>query len=212
MSLQDVNAFAPLANHLTRRGFLVLAGGAAIVAAQPAVALAQFTAPQTLTLKGIGEVKVQSRVLTIVSVDVPNRNVVVKQENGDQYAYHIAPIVGDLSQIKPDEKVTVYIAPGAVTALQKADSGVAGLLSDLQVDVDATGPLPENFWGSQKTINAVLVDVNKTAQTVTFEGHDKLLRTIPAANPQVADDLAGISPGDLCQITWIEAMAFIPAA
>ncbi len=192
-----------------RRGFLALAAGSVLVTALPGAALAQSTPPATLTLKGIGEVQVQSRVLTIVSVDQTKRIVVVKRDNGDQFAYKISKIVGSLAGYKPGQKVTVYVAPGAVTALQKVDSGQKGIISDVELDVSASGPLPENFWAASITINAVLVDVNKTAKTVTFEGHDKLLRTIPAATPAVWNDIAKIEPGDLATITWIEAMAFI---
>lgn len=194
----------------TRRGFLALAAGTAVAATLPVAALAKSTPPQSLTLKGVGQVLVESRVLTIVSIDQSSRDVIVKTDNGDQFAYRIAPIVGSLAGYKPGEKVTVYIAPGAVTKLQKVDSGQKGLISQVQLDISATGPLPENFWGTSITMNVVLVDVNTDHKTVTFEGHDKLLRIIPAATPAVWNDIAQIQPGDLATITWIEAMAFIP--
>ncbi|MQT12814.1 hypothetical protein [Segnochrobactrum spirostomi] len=187
-----------------RAGLLALALGAAAVA--PAVAQ-PAPGPATVTIQGLGTIPVTYRQLTVVSFDKAAREVTVKKPNGDQYAYVISPTVtGTFSQLQPNERILVGTAPGAVTALKKADSGKKGLLSQGIMDISETGPLPENFWGSKITIDAVLVDVDKTKGTVTFEGHDKELRTMPATNAQVSGDLAQIQPGDLCQITYVDAM------
>lgn len=174
------------------------------------VPAAAFAAPttSTITLPGVGEVQVQTFIVLVVSVDPATREVIVKAENGNQFAYKIAPMVGPLDTLQKNDAVHVSLIPGTISNISKADSGKAGMISQDLADAAVFGQLPENFFGTTVTANVTLVDVNPATHTVMFEGADGVVRTMAAANDEVADDMAQVQPGDLCQITWIEAMSF----
>ena len=171
-------------------------------------ASAAFAAVSSLTLPGFGTVAVQSFIVTIVKVDPATREVIVKAQNGNQFAYQVAPFVAGLDQARPNDHVDVSVIPGTITDLEKAQTGTIGRLDTDVVDASVFGvALPENFFATEVVENAMLVEVDPVARTVMFKGADGIVRTMPAANDEVAGDLPGVQPGDLFQLTYIEAMA-----
>jgi hypothetical protein len=185
-----------------RRGAVILA---VAVALGCGAALAAVT---SLTLPGIGTVAVQSFIVTVVKVNPATREVIVKTENGNQFAYAVSPIVVGLDQVRPNDHVDVSVVPGTITDLEKAQTGTIGRLDSDVIDASVFGvALPENFFATQVVENAMLVEVDPAARTVMFKGADGIVRTMPAANDEVAGDLPGVQPGDLFQLTYIEAMA-----
>ncbi len=184
---------------------VAVALAAALLAGGASAALAAVT---SLTLPGIGTVQVQSFIVTVVKVDLPTREVIVKAQNGNQFAYAVAPFVVGLEQVRPNDHVDVSVVPGTVIDLEKAQTGTIGRLDTDVVDASVLGiQLPENFFATKVVENAMLVDVDPAARTVMFKGADGLVRTMPAANDEVAGDMAGVQPGDLFQLTYVEAMA-----
>lgn len=163
----------------------------------------------TVVLVNVGEVTVQTKEMTVVSVNPETRELIVKAMNGDQFAYQIAPEVGPLTNIVPNNHLLIGVVPGAVTDIQKADSGKKGVISRTTIDDEMFGKLPEGFFGTAVVENAVLVSVDTGARTVMFEGADGVVRTMQATNDEVADDLANVQPGDLCQISYLEAMSVV---
>ncbi len=178
---------------------------AALLASGASAAFADVT---SLTLPGVGTVQVQSFIVTVVKVDLPTREVIVKAQNGNQFAYAVAPFVVGLEQARPNDHVEVSVVPGTVIDLEKAQTGTIGRLDSDVVDASVLGvQLPQNFFATQVVENAMLVQVDPAARTVMFKGADGLVRTMPAANDEVAGDMAGVQPGDLFQLTYVEAMA-----
>jgi len=179
-----------------------------LLAAAFAVATAVPAAADTLAVPGVGDVPINTFDVFIVSVDPAKREVIVKRQNGDQYAYQIAPIVGPLDKLQKNDEVAVSFVPGTVSDLEKAESGKPGLIEQDVLDTSIFTNLPENFYATSVTSNVTLVSIDPVARTITFEGHDGQVRTMPAANDEVAGDFAKVQPGDLCQITYVEAMSF----
>jgi hypothetical protein len=180
----------------------------ALAAALAFAGLAGPAAAATLEVPGIGLVPIQNFTVTIVSVNPDTREVIVKARNGNQFAYRIAPYVGPLTNLEKNEEVAVSVVPGTVSDLEKAKSGTAGFIAQELLDTSIFTSLPQNYFATSITANVTLVAVDPVARTVTFEGADGQVRTMPAANDEAADDLARVQPGDLCQITYVEAMAF----
>jgi hypothetical protein len=175
-----------------------------------AAALVAFSAPaiaQTVEVPGVGQVTIQSFIVTVVSANPATREVIVKAQNGNQYAYQVSPIVGPLDALEPNDHIDVSIIPGTVSDLEKAQSGTPGMIDQDILDTSIFSSLPENFYATSITANVILVDVNPAARTIMFEGADGQVRTLAAANDEVAADLASVQPGDLCQITYVEAMS-----
>lgn len=184
---------------------VAVALAAALLAGGASAALADVT---SLTLPGIGTVQVQSFIVTVVKVDPATREVIVKAQNGNQFAYAVSPIVAGLDQVRPNDHVDVSVVPGTVIDLEKAQTGTIGRLDTDVVDASVLGiQLPQNFFATQVVENAMLVEVNPAARTVMFKGADGIVRVMPAANDEVAGDMAGVQPGDLFQLTYVEAMA-----
>jgi hypothetical protein len=186
-----------------RRTALALA--AALLVGGASAALAAVT---SLTFPGIGTVQVQSFIVTVVKVDPATREVIVKSQNGNQFAYAVSPMVVGLDQVRPNDHVDVSVVPGTIIDLEKAQTGTIGRLDSDVVDASVLGiQLPENFFATKVVENAMLVDVDPVARTVMFKSADGLVRTMPAANDEVAGDMAGVQPGDLFQLTYVDAMA-----
>jgi len=186
-----------------RRTAVALAAALLFGGASPAAA-----ADTSVTLPGVGTVAVQSFIVTVVKVNPATREVIVKAQNGNQFAYEVSPIVVGLDEVRPNQHVGVSIVPGTVTDLEKAQTGAIGRIDTDVIDAAVFGTtLPTNFFATRVIENAMLVEVDPAARTVMFVGADGAVRTMPAANDEVAQDLAGVQPGDLFQLTYIEAMA-----
>lgn len=198
-----------MSDRLSRRTALLLGAGALASVAAPATA--QVIAPTANTvfvLPGVGRVTTLTYRAKVVSANPATRRVVLETPNGKRWAVKAPLIVGDLSLLRNGETIIVRLVPGLVTALGKARQGVPGeVINDVGLN-DGLPGWPEGFGVRRVTITTILVNIDKVSGTISFEGPDGYVRAIKAADQKVLADLAQVNIGDLCQITYVEAVAF----
>ncbi|MGU3495552.1 hypothetical protein ACLBXM_16050 [Xanthobacteraceae bacterium A53D] len=164
------------------------------------------TAVTTVMVPDVGPVNVLTYRAKVVSADPATRRVILEGASGKRWSVHAPLIAGDISQLRNSETLLISVVPGLVTALGKARQGKPGeVISDVGVDAGLPG-WPEGFGVRNVTITTMLVNIDKANGTVSFEGADGLVRTVKSNNPQVLNDLANVNIGDLCQITYVEAL------
>ncbi|WP_029005966.1 hypothetical protein [Azorhizobium doebereinerae] len=192
----------------SRRAALLLGAGALASFAVPAAAQIFPGTPTVFVLPGVGPVNVLTYRAKVVSANPATRRVVLETPNGKRWAVRAPLIVGDLSLLRNGESIIIRLVPGLVTALGKARQGTPGeVVNEVGLN-DGLPGWPEGFGVRRVTITTILVNIDKVNGTLSFEGPDGYVRTIKAADPKVLADLAQVNIGDLCQITYVEAVSF----
>ncbi|MFG1397833.1 hypothetical protein [Roseixanthobacter pseudopolyaromaticivorans] len=164
-------------------------------------------AVSVINVPGVGAMNVLSYQARFVSADPATRRVVLETPNGKRWAVIAPPLLGDVMQLANSRQLLIRVLPGLVTALGKAHQGTPGVAISELVLKDGLPGWPEDYGFREVTITSMLVNIDKTNGTISFEGLDGVVRTVKAANPQVLADLQKVELGDLCQITYYEGLA-----
>ncbi|GGF76777.1 hypothetical protein GCM10007301_40810 [Azorhizobium oxalatiphilum] len=194
---------------LSRRRALALGAtfGAALIAA-PALAQNMPTAmASTVLVPGVGPVTVLTYKARVVSMDPKTRRLVLEGASGKRWAVRVPLIAGDINGVRNNQQLLIRLVPGVVTALGKARQGKPGeVVGEVAVE-DGLPGWPQGFGVRRVTITTILVNIDKSNGSISFEGPDGQVRTIKAVDQQVLNNMAQVQLGDLCQITYLEALA-----
>ncbi len=160
-----------------------------------------------IEVPGVGVMNVLTYKAQFVSADPVTRRVVLEGSWGKRWSVLVPPMMGDVMRLANSQSLVIRVLPAVVTYLGKARQGRPGEVS-AEVALDAGLPgWPQDFGFREVTITSMLVDINKTAGTISFEGIDGFVRTVKAADANVLADLQQVSIGDLCQIRYYEGVA-----
>lgn len=192
---------------------LLIAGCVAALAGLGAVqgASAQTVPPPAETdvviLGDIGAVKVLTYPARFVSANLETREAVFESEDGKRWEIVVPPGVADLAAMQNSEKVTVRLLPAVVTNVAKAESGKPGEVMNQIVGNDGLPGLPDGFGLLSVTLTTPFISIEPDTGSVTFEGPDGHVRTMRAFDAKVLKTLKTMDPGDLAQITYMEAIS-----
>lgn len=186
---------------------LCAGGPAAGVSAAFAQGRPTPTAVSTVTLPGVGPVRMYTYNAQVVSADPATRRVVLEGAWGRRWSVIAPPLLGDVGLLRNSQQLIIRVLPGMVTALGKAHQGKPGeVLAEEVLETGLPG-WPEDFGVRRVTLTTIFVGIDRAAGTVTFEGPEGLVRTLKSDNAKVLEDLKQIEPGDLAQITYLEGLA-----
>lgn len=163
-------------------------------------------AVNTIDIPNVGPMQVFTYKAQFVSADPATRRVVLEGSNGKRWSVLVPALMGNVMDLANSRSLLIRVLPGVVTHLGKAHQGTPGkLMAEVALDAGLPG-WPEDFGFREVTLTSILVDINKTAGTISFEGLDGYVRTLKAANPQVLADLQKVELGDLCEIRYYEGL------
>lgn len=164
------------------------------------------SAVATIDIPNVGPMTILTYNATFVSADPAARRVVLEGAWGKRWSVLVPAMMGDVLTMRNGQKVVVRVLPGVVTYLGKARQGTPGAtFAEVALDAGLPG-WPQDFGFREVTVTTILVDINKTAGTISFEGLDGIVRTVKAVDQKVLADLQQVELGDLCQIRYYEGV------
>ena len=158
----------------------------------------------TETATGVVDEEVVTVAAKVVAVDLENRVVTLRGPDGKVTDVTVGDEVRNLPQVrKGDDVVATYYESIAFT-LRKPGEATPGVeVADTAVRAKP-GEKPGAAAGSQTTITATVVGLNKQKGTVTLKGPRGKVVTVTAREPK---RLEPVKVGDLIEVVYTEAIA-----
>jgi len=180
-----------------------LAGGALMTAMLGSASAAPATETSESSSPGGHE---QSRLThttaTITAIDHSDRTVTLKNEEGAEDTISVPSDVKVFDKLKVGEKVDIDYYQSL--AVSMAQSGSKPSMSERRGRaVDMGG----GVRGREVMLTAEVVNVDPSANTVTFKGPKGNLRTVHVSNPTLQEKLPSLKPGQVVQFDYTQATA-----
>jgi len=177
---------------------LSLAAGVAGCATSPVVTT------QTVIVAGVGPVDIERLNVRVVSVDRPNRTVVVEQR-GQQWLVNVPPVFGNLDNVREGDMVDISRIEGVVVEVRPSRRGSRpGITYTETASASVFQNLPERFVTRSLTLTARFERFDAANGTVSYVG-PLGPRTLTVADPAVKERLRRFKRGDMVDLTFEEA-------
>ena len=142
---------------------------------------------------------------TIESIDVENRVVGLRDEQGKPFAVEVGPDVR-IEQMKPGQQVTVIYHEAVAFSLEDPESKDAkNPETVVQEDVRRGAPLGVEFARRVKT-TVKIIEVASDGTRVTFRVPEGDIRTVPVEDPNNQKKVANLRPNDAVAVTFTEKL------
>lgn len=144
-------------------------------------------------------------VVTVESIDVPNRLVTVREAAGDTATFYVDQSIRSFPQAKVGDKVRIRYQESI--AVQMAKPGEAGPRATLKEETTKPGSgAASGSARSELTAVVKIEKVNKSGTSVTFTG-PRGRRTIQVVRPEMQKFAKSLRPGDEVEVAYSEALA-----
>jgi Cu/Ag efflux protein CusF len=141
---------------------------------------------------------------TVVAVDPAHRLFSLKLDKGRVVEMEAGPEVRNFDQIKVGDTVRAEYVRSLTLSLKKDGKGTPGQSSSTQTMGAAPGETPAARTGSQVTLLADVLKVNKEANSLTLRGPNGKIVDLAIADPA---QLALVKVGDQVEAVYTEALA-----
>lgn len=178
------------AKHRARRAGAIVATLAAIGLAAPAAALAQ---PATV----LQSTQRASEKVTVVSVDVANRRLVVRKDSGETASFKVPVEVRNFQNLKPGDVITATYYLETEFALSPPNKPMP---ADTDVTIAArarSGELPAAVVANRLVVTGAVLAIDTKAHTlkvVSPQGGE--VHTFTVASPEGRQLMGQMKPGD----------------
>ena len=150
------------------------------------------------------ERSVVSVAAKVVKVNQQDRVVTLRNAEGEEFDVEVSDEVRNLPQVKKgDDVVATYYESLAIT-LRKPGEAKPGAETVDAAGRAKPGDKPAGVLGTQTTIVATVVGLDKKKGTVTLKGPKGNVRTVQARDPK---RLEPVKIGDLIEVVYTEAVA-----
>jgi anti-sigma factor RsiW len=147
----------------------------------------------------------QESVVTVVSIDVPQRLVTVRDATGEVLTMRVDEANKAFPQAKVGDQVRIRYKESIAVRLQKPGEAAVGLqVSDATNRPEAGRPSADTMTEVKATVR--IDDVEKHGSVVSFTG-PRGPRTIAVADASMRDFVKRLRPGDMVEVTYQEAVA-----
>jgi hypothetical protein len=194
----------------TRTSMLLGASGA-LAALLAGCGMHQATPPPPVAATTVSEQpgqvvekSVVSAAAKVVSVDQKNRVVSLRNADGEVFDVKVGEEVRNLPQVKKGDDVVVTYYESIAFTLRKPGEVTPGVEVADTATRAKPGEKPGGAMGSQTTITATVVGLNKQKGTVTLKGPRGKVVTVTAREPR---RLEPVKVGDLIEVVYTEALA-----
>ena len=150
---------------------------------------------------------------TVESVDLAERSVVLKRDDGVIETINVPPEARNLPQVKPGDRVALRYTQAVASEPAKAD-GSAPVESSGGIGLAPPGSRPAGAMYEAVRIRVKVDAIDRKANTATVTGPGGETKTIAVRSPRMRAFLKTVKVGDLVDVTLVEAleMAVLPPA
>jgi len=141
---------------------------------------------------------------TITEVDLPERQVTLKDDQGRELVVEVSDQVKSLDRVKAGDEVVVSYTTAVAWQVMRAGEATPGVSEKATFNTERAGEKPAGTLGRTVTLTTTITAVDLSKDTVTLTGLDGKPRTIKVREPA---DLRKVQVGDLVEITYSEAVA-----
>lgn len=142
----------------------------------------------------------------VTYIDQKKRLVTLKGPQGNEQTIEVGPEVKNLAQVKKGDTVTVNYLESATFQLLKPGSAKLGATMSEGAETAKLGDKPAGAAGRQITVVTKVKAVNMKAPSITLEGADGEVVTLPVRD---AKRLEPVKVGDLLAITYDQAVSIV---
>ncbi|MES2352922.1 MAG: hypothetical protein V4568_00760 [Pseudomonadota bacterium] len=146
-------------------------------------------------------------VATVMSVDVPNRLVTIRNENGVMETLTVPDTVRNLPQLKEGDRVKISYKEALAAAIKKPGEGEVTAQSKERIVRSEPGAKPGGVAERETSATILVTGVDSVHNTLTFVGPQGKTRTIAVKNLTLRDYLKQLKPGDRVDVVYSEGMA-----
>lgn len=162
----------------------------------------------TVMVAGVGPVEIESLNVRVVSVDRPNRSVIVEQ-SGRRWLVDVPPLFGDLSNVRAGDMVEIRRIEGAVVDVRRNRRGARpGITYTEAVSGPQFQNLPDKYVVRALTLTARFERFDAANNVVSYVG-PLGPRTLTVVDPAVRAELQTFRRGDMVDLTFAEAFHII---
>jgi hypothetical protein len=187
-----------------RTGFWMTAAGVAGSLCLATAALCQTPAKPAAPAPAKGEAVISSLTVTatVAAIDHKTREVTLKADDGQEYAFVAGAAVENLAQVQKGDVVKATYTEAVAYAVKKG--GKADAAATVAGGAAPLGAKPAAAVGGKVTVTVAVAAIDAKAPSVTFKGPGGNSRTVKVKDPA---KLKGVSVGDTVEITYAEAVA-----
>jgi hypothetical protein len=167
----------------------------------PATPPAAAVPPAPVTVEEVVE-----RTATVEAIDLENRLITLKADDGEVATIQVSEEVRNLPQVKVGDRVVAryYEAIGAQVSTPATPDAPT---IDLAAERAAEGEQPAGAVGRRLTVPVTIASVKDDGKVVSFYGQDGLMRVIEVQRPEGQAFARGLKEGDKVELTYTEALA-----
>ena len=161
----------------------------------------QGAAPSAPT--GVVRERAAVMTATVVAIDLPQRIVTLKGENGEVRDIKVGEEAVNLPQVKVGDLVTVKFYESIAVEVIKPGK-VAGAGETSAIVRAKPGEMPGGMAARQVSVTASIMAIDKQKSTITLKGPEGKPATVKVLDPA---NLEKVKVGDELMITYTEALA-----
>ncbi len=158
------------------------------------------TPPEPLEVSEVQEVEA-----TVMAVDADSRELVLRGPAGDEFAFRVGPEVRNLAQVEVGDILRVSYYTGFVFSM--AEPGNAGTDAAFAAGRAEEGDRPGAMVGVTTRQTVEILSVASDGTAVSFRDADGQLQSIDVPREEGQAFARKLSPGDLVDIQYTEAIA-----
>ncbi len=144
-------------------------------------------------------------VVTVESIDVPERLVTVRSASGDRSTYYVAESIKDFPQAKVGDKVRIRYRESYAFRVMSPGESAPGLEVTTETSRDKT-VTPTRSAKTEVKAMVRIEEVTKDGKVVTFTG-PRGRRTVNILDPALQEYVRKLHTGDHVEVTYNEALA-----
>lgn len=151
--------------------------------------------------------KIIQSTVTVESLDVPNRLLMVRDSTGATQIMEVPESIKNFPQLKAGDRITTRYQEALVAEIKKP--GEASKIRETRESATAAPPGAKPGGAAQRQVRSLITvkSVDPEKNTLTFEGPRAGTRTVEVNSPQLQGMLKQLKPGDQVEVTYTEALA-----
>jgi ribosomal protein S17 len=152
----------------------------------------------------VSESSVVTTTATVQAIDLKNRLVTLKDQEGQTFEILVGTQAKNLPQVKVGDIVEISYYESVAVKVFKPGAASSNVE---RTDVKATaepGEKPAGIVASQVTVTATVQSIDRKAQTAVLKGPEGNIVKVNVKNPE---NLVNVNVGDEVEITYTRALA-----